>query len=169
MLNFDATSKQYKEKVRWDAQDLVEDLVKDHLMKGGSFDAVKITKFFNDSIRSSQLLVDLFIGAGLSPLEDAYDGNTNSEAATTGQNEGGLPANAFTTDGVSDLGKADPEGPTGSGGNEKRVAHTASEPDTADDNGTAGSGEVDAPKQQPVSAITGPGTGRGHSSRSSSS
>lgn len=125
MLNFEATSEKYREDVRWNATEIVDTLVTDHLLKGGSFDAVKITKMFNDSIRTAQLVIDLFIGVGLSPLREGNDDeNTNSNEAPTSQSEDKCSSDLSVGDGVRNLKEGDTKGPTGSIRSAERVSDT---------------------------------------------
>ncbi len=156
MLNFEGMSEQYRERIRWKAQEIVDRLTMDHFLKGGKFDAPRITEFFSTAIRTAQLLADLEIGTGLDPLMEEQNGKNYQE--TDHQ-----PLNAFTPNEVGDLGKGDPEGPPGCSGNTVGVYDPGCQPNSSDDNGPAGGGEVNTTEQQPTPPKPGPGERGGHS------
>lgn len=182
MLNFEGTGRRYRERIQYRAEDLFDRMIHDHLLKGGDFDAKKITKFFGTAVRTAQLMTDLEIGTGLNPCPEEEEEENDDENCETTPAQNGLQT--FTPDKegpathsvptcacqphvvhdeVRDLGEGDTEGPPGCVGNAERVCDPDSGSDQADDNGPAGSGEVNPPEQQPVPAVTRPGTGRGHS------
>ncbi len=73
-----------------------------------------------------------------------------------------LPSTSIR-DEVRDFGAGNTEGPGRRGRDEIRVSRADSGPDQADDHGPARSGQEHTSQLEPISPITGPGTGRGHS------
>ncbi len=142
MTNFERQSRAYRAQVHWRTESVVDQLVMDYLSRGGKFDARKINDIFNTALQTAQLLTDLEIGAGLISLNEEKDDDSSDG------NE------------VCDLRERNPEGSTGDFGNEGRVRNPSRQPDQTDDNGSAGSGKVDPPKQQPPPYQSGPGERR---------
>lgn len=188
MLNFMSCEDNYRSRIRWATEELVDALVKNHLMNGGTFDSLRFTKFYNDATMTAQLLVDLGISSGLSPLEvDPDDEAPNNQTTTPEQTKNAIPANAFVSDhngndtgalvsdnrkflafssdedSVSDFETRDSEGLSGSDRDSGGVSRTKREPDTLDDNRSAGGGKEHAPQFKPHRVESGPGKGRGHS------
>ncbi len=176
MTNFEGTGKEYRDRVMYQTEDLFDTIIKDNILKGGIFDATAITRTFQVCLKTAQLMIDLSIGCGLSPLGekrhgygDEYESEAKkaTEAARVGiANDtpvgGGRVPNAFVRDAVGDLGPADTEGPRGGARDAGRVPRANSEPNQTDDHGSTGSGEVNSPEQQSESPVTGPGTGGRH-------
>ena len=73
MLNFEGLSKAYRDRLWGEAEFFLSKMVEDHLLKGGEFDAQKITKMFGTAVCTAQLLLDLEIGTGLCPLREDDD------------------------------------------------------------------------------------------------
>ncbi len=166
MLNFEGMKEQYRRRIRWATDDILGKLVIDYLLKGGQFDGTKITRMFSTAVRTAQLLVDLEIGTGLDPLEkdeEEEEKDTNDSNSKTTQ-EGGAEVRSFGEVEVGHLGQRNPEGPTGSFGLEGRVRDPNGATDQTDDNGTAGSREVNPPQQQSAPTELGPGAGGRYSS-----
>lgn len=140
---------------------MMDQIILDHLFKGGEFDATKITKKFGTVVRIAQLVTDLEIGTGLNPLEEKKDDENDQ-----GVKFRSVPVNPDTSpdeNEVDNLRTGNPKGPSGCVGSKSWVCHSDSTADQTDDNGAARSGEVHPPQQQSVPTEPGPGTGRGHS------
>lgn len=176
MLNFESMDKRYRERIYYATEDLLDKMITDYLIKGGQFDAQKITKFFGTACRIAQLCVDLEIGTGLNPLRgERIDEDTNRETPCDKQGgcqsftrdetakQSGPRLTELVEDEVSDLGTRDTQGPPGCVGNASGVCDSECAADQADDNGPTGGGEIDAPQQQPVPAESRSREGRGHS------
>ena len=179
--NFEGMNKEYQKRVDGMASYMVDRLVMDHLLKGGDFDAQKITKLFGRAVCTAQLIVDLTIGTGLNPLEEEKNDENSEATGTRNQIQGGIvsvptsgpnqnqpvtatDANTSIHDEVSNLRSGNPEGPTGGFGNEGRVRNPNGAADQVDDHGATGGREIDSPQQQSVPTEPRPGTGWGHSS-----
>lgn len=122
-MNFEKMNRQLRERVHWRMEDYLDKLVRDHLLKGGKFDATKITTMFHDCVNAAQLVEDLVLGVGLNPLKDDEE------------NE------------VSDNRSRDSQGPTKRTGLTSGICDSARPADTAHDHGSAGGGEVNPPQQ----------------------
>ncbi len=166
MLNFENLSSDYRWRIQRVARDLMNRQIQDHLLKGGEFDAQKITKMFGTACRTAQLIVDLEIGTGLDPFveekeydEDNQETQCSDDAAELGR---------FIRDDVGDFGESGTERPAGSDGTPEWMVDPKRTSNPVDYHGAAGGGEVDPPEQQPVPPVTRPRTGRGHGSGPSS-
>jgi len=176
MLNFEAMGKRYRERIQYRADELIDHMISDHLLKGGEFDAQKITKMFGTAVRIAQLLTDLEIGTGLDPCPEETN---DQDSETPSQNglqtftpdthkphcrceAGATPVDQCDHE-VCNFGEGNPEGPTGGERDEVGVCYPDHRSDQANDNRPAGSGEINLPEQQSVPAVTRPGTGWGHS------
>ena len=172
MLNFESMNKEYRARIHYRTEVLLDKLIEDHVLKGGKFDAQKITQFFGTSCRIAQLVTDLEIGTGLDPLpleekdEDTHSSETInksiSDAQTFTPDEARWPTVVLTDE--RDLGEDDTEGPPGSGGDEVGVCDPDDATDEACNHGPTGGGEVNPAEQQPVLPVAGPRKGRGHRS-----
>ncbi len=170
MFNFEKSSLQYRDRVRRTANDLIRELVRDYLLKGGEFEARKISDIFNRAVRTAMLIVDLGIGIRLDPLkpeeEEKNDKNfikkTNTESHITRHSPCRSPRDRLldlqrSRDDIGNIRSRNTEGPPGSFGNEGRVRNPNSAADQVDDNGPARGGEVNSSELE--SAPPGPRPG----------
>ena len=148
MRNFNGSPLDYRKRVRYGAEQAYEEAVERKIKEGGTFGVIQASKLFVDCLDFSALLEDLVLASGL-----RQTGDDDLEAKET---ELKYKRREDIRNAISDKQAGDTEGPSGDSGDVNGLRYTEHPADPPSDNGTAGSGEVDTPEQQPPPAITGP-------------
>lgn len=127
-MNFDQSNKQYKDRVKWRAGDLLDTRITEHIKNGGALDATILTKMFHDTVAAAQIIEDLWLGSGLDPLDKVKEEENAERNHET----------------------RDSQGPTGDQRDEVGVCNTEPSRKPSSYNGPTGGRKIDPPKLQPA-------------------